>query len=428
MNIIDIIEHKKLGKSLTKEEIFFWIENMMKGDIEDYQTSALLMAICLKGFDENESVYLTQAMLDSGDKLDLSCFENKSVDKHSSGGVGDSTSFIVIPVLAALGYKCAKASGRGLGHTGGTLDKMDSIPNLRTDLTKKEFFDQVKEIGLAIVGQSKDICPADKKLYALRDVTATVSNIGLISASIMSKKLASGAKNIVLDVKCGKGAFMQDENSAIMLAERMVKIGKKMDKNISAVVTNMNYPLDNYIGNSLEILGALKVLKGEKNNLYEVSITLASVLLESMGVENAREKCVEAIDSGLALEKFKQMIKAQGGDVSYIENQEKLLKANKVLEVLSQDDGYVTDIDPIKIAHSVQLMGGGRLKTTDDIDLYCGLKINKNINDYVVKQESIATLYINKGDEEKIHNLVLDAFKIENKKIIQPKLIYKIIK
>ena len=428
MNIIDIIEHKKLGKSLTKEEIFFWIENMMKGDIEDYQTSALLMAICLKGFDENESVYLTQAMLDSGDKLDLSCFENKSVDKHSSGGVGDSTSFIVIPVLAALGYKCAKASGRGLGHTGGTLDKMDSIPNLRTDLTKKEFFDQVKEIGLAIVGQSKDICPADKKLYALRDVTATVSNIGLISASIMSKKLASGAKNIVLDVKCGKGAFMQDENSAIMLAERMVKIGKKMDKNISAVVTNMNYPLDNYIGNSLEILGALKVLKGEKNNLYEVSITLASVLLESMGVENAREKCVEAIDSGLALEKFKQMIKAQGGDVSYIENQEKLLKANKVLEVLSQDEGYVADIDPIKIAHSVQLMGGGRLKTTDDIDLYCGLKINKNINDYVVKQESIATLYINKGDEEKIHNLVLDAFKIENKKIIQPKLIYKIIK
>lgn len=428
MNIIDIIEHKKLGKSLTKEEIFFWIENMMKGDIEDYQTSALLMAICLKGFDENESVYLTQAMLDSGDKLDLSCFENKSVDKHSSGGVGDSTSFIVIPVLAALGYKCAKASGRGLGHTGGTLDKMDSIPNLRTDLTKKEFFDQVKDIGLAIVGQSKDICPADKKLYALRDVTATVSNIGLISASIMSKKLASGAKNIVLDVKCGKGAFMQDENSAIMLAERMVKIGKKMDKNISAVVTNMNYPLDNYIGNSLEILGALKVLKGEKNNLYEVSITLASVLLESMGVENAREKCVEAIDSGLALEKFKQMIKAQGGDVSYIENQEKLLKANKVLEVLSQDEGYVADIDPIKIAHSVQLMGGGRLKTTDDIDLYCGLKINKNINDYVVKQESIATLYINKGDEEKIYNLVLDAFKIENKKTIQPKLIYKIIK
>lgn len=427
MNIIEIIEAKKEGKELSKEQIEFWIDNLMKGTIEDYQTSALLMAICLKGFNDDESVYLTQAMLNSGSKLDLSCFGDKSIDKHSSGGVGDSTSFIVIPILAALGYKCAKASGRGLGHTGGTLDKLESIKGLRIGLSKQEFFDQVKNIGLAIVGQSADICPADKKLYALRDVTATVSNIGLISSSIMSKKLASGAKNIVLDVKCGRGAFMKDESSAIELARRMVAIGKKMDKNITAVVTNMDYPLDNYIGNSLEILGALKVLKGEINNLYEVSITLSSVLLESMGVKDAKEKCIEVIKNGQALEKFRQMIAYQGGDVSYIDDDSNLINAKTVLEVVSNEDGYVVDIDPIKIAHSVQLMGGGRLKTTDSIDLYCGLKINKNINNKINKGESLATLYVNNGDIDQIYACVLDAFKIAKAPIQEPKMILKII-
>lgn len=392
MNIIEIINAKKHGKTLTKDQIDFWIKGVMSGDIEDYQTSALLMAICLVGFNEDETYNLTQAIIDSGIKADLTEFYELSVDKHSSGGVGDSTTFVVAPIFAALGYKCAKASGRGLGHTGGTLDKLESIPGFNINLDNEQFINQIKKIGIAVISQSKDMCPADKRLYALRDVTETVDNIGLIASSIMSKKLASGVKNIVLDVKCGRGAFMKDLESAKLLAKEMVKIGKRAEKNVVAVVTNMDYPLDEFVGNSLEVYGALNVLQGARNNLYEVAITLASELLKSMGVENARAKCDEVLNNGKALEKFKDMIKAQGGDIKCLDK-EHLLKADTIIDVCADADGYVEDIDPMGIAGAVTMLGGGRLKKTDTIDLYCGVELKVHIGDEVKKGDVIACVY-----------------------------------
>ncbi|MCR4874193.1 MAG: thymidine phosphorylase [Clostridia bacterium] len=392
MNILQIINTKKSGKALTKEQIDFWIQGVMSGEIEDYQTSALLMAICLVGFNEDETYFLTQAIINSGTIVDLSEFYDLSVDKHSSGGVGDSTTFVVAPIFAALGFKCAKASGRGLGHTGGTLDKLESIPGFNINLDKDQFKKQIEKIGLAVISQSKDMCPADKRLYTLRDVTETVDNVGLIASSIMSKKLASGVKNIVLDVKCGRGAFMKDLNAAKRLAKEMVKIGKRANKNVVAIVTNMDYPLDEFIGNSLEVYGALNVLTGTKNNLHEVALTLAAELLKSMGVKDAYQKCEEVIDNGKALEKFKEMIAAQGGDITCLDK-EYLLHANYVLDVIANKSGYVTDIEPMGIAGAVTMLGGGRLKKTDSIDLYCGVELKVQIGSAVEKGDVIAKIY-----------------------------------
>ena len=424
MNILQIINAKKKGKELTKDQIDFWIKGVMSGEIEDYQTSALLMAICLVGFSEEETFNLTNAIIDSGIRVDLSEFYEQSVDKHSSGGVGDSTTFIVAPIFAALGYKCAKASGRGLGHTGGTLDKLESIPGFHINLDKDQFKEQVKNIGIAVISQSKDMCPADKKLYTLRDVTETVDNVGLIASSIMSKKLASGVKNIVLDVKCGRGAFMKDLDSAKALAAEMVKIGKKAGKNVVAVVTNMDYPLDEFVGNSLEVYGALNVLQGARNNLYEVAITLCSELLTSMGVENARAKCDEVLNSGLALEKFKEMIKAQGGDLSFL-NKEHLLNAKAIYDVKAPASGYVEDIDPMAISGCVMLLGGGRLKKTDSIDLYCGVETKVHIGDHVNEGDIIATIYSKEKNEAAI-NKVLEAIKIGQDIPSKPQMILAI--
>ena len=424
MNILDIINDKKHGKALTKNQIDFWIKGVMSGDVEDYQTSALLMAICLVGFNEEETYNLTNAIIDSGIRTDLSHFYDLSVDKHSSGGVGDSTTFIVAPIFAALGYKCAKASGRGLGHTGGTLDKLESIPGFNINLDADQFVKQIDDIGLAVISQSKQMCPADKKLYTLRDVTETVDNVGLIASSIMSKKLASGVKNIVLDVKCGRGAFMKDLDAAKALAKEMVKIGKRAEKNVVAVVTNMDYPLDEFIGNSLEVYGALNVLTGARNNLYEVAITLASELLKSMGVPNAREKCDEVLNSGLALEKFKAMIKAQGGDITCLDK-EHLLKANSILEVVADKAGYVSDIEPMGIAGAVTMLGGGRLKKTDTIDLYCGVELKVQIGTRVEKGDVIAKVY-SKDRNDAAMNKVFEAIKIEDDIPQKPQMIFAI--
>ena len=424
MNILEIINDKKHGKALSKDQIDFWIKGVMSGDVEDYQTSALLMAICLVGFNEEETFNLTNAIIDSGIRTDLSEFYDLSVDKHSSGGVGDSTTFVVAPIFAALGYKCAKASGRGLGHTGGTLDKLESIPGFNINLNKDQFVDQIKKIGLAVISHSKDMCPADKRLYALRDVTDTVDNVGLIASSIMSKKLASGVKNIVLDVKCGRGAFMKDLDAAKRLAKEMVKIGHMANKNVVAVVTNMDYPLDEFIGNSLEVYGALNVLTGARNNLYEVAITLAPELLKSMGVENAREKCDEVLNNGKALEKFKEMISAQGGDISCLDK-EHLLKANYVLDVRADKSGYVQDIEPMGIAGAVTMLGGGRLKKTDTIDLYCGVELKVQIGTKVEKGDCIAKIYskdINNAATKK----VFDSIKIGKDIPQKPQMIFAI--
>ena len=424
MNILQIINDKKKGKALTKDQIDFWIKGVMSGDIEDYQTSALLMAICLVGFNEEETFNLTQAIIDSGIRTDLSEFYELSVDKHSSGGVGDSTTFVVAPIFAALGYKCAKASGRGLGHTGGTLDKLESIPGFNINLNKEQFVDQIKKIGLAVISQSKDMCPADKRLYALRDVTETVDNVGLIASSIMSKKLASGVKNIVLDVKCGRGAFMKDLEAAKLLAKEMVKIGKMANKNVVAIVTNMDYPLDEFIGNSLEVYGALNVLTGARNNLYEVAITLCSELLKSMGVENARAKCDEVLNNGKALEKFKEMIKAQGGDLAFLDK-EHLLNAKTIIDVKAEQDGYIQDIEPMCIAGAVTMLGGGRLKKTDTIDLYCGVELKVHIGDSVKKGDIIATIYSKERNEASI-NKVKEAIKIGSTIANKPQMILSI--
>lgn len=429
MNIIEIIEDKKVGKELRKEQIDFWIEGLMNGEIADYQTSALLMAIVLKGMTDQEAVWLTNAMANSGDKLDLSAYGDLSADKHSSGGVGDSTTFVVLPTVVACGLIGAKMSGRGLGHTGGTLDKLESIKGLSVSMSPEKFYNQVDKIGIAVAGQTGQICPADKKLYALRDVTATVDSVALIASSIMSKKLAGGAKNIVLDVKCGRGAFMKNQEDAVKLAKLMVSIGRASGRNISALVTNMNAPLSNYVGNSLEVYGALKVLKNEsRGNLYEVSMALAERLLESAGIDNAREIAEEAIISGRAYQVFENMIAEQGGDIEYLKNPEKLLNTRYVSEILAECDGYVSDIDAMKVAEVVRDMGGGRIKVEDEIDPWVGVEMTVNVGDKVTKGDVIAKVYYDDIRHENMKSKVLSAVAIDNQKPKRNKLILEMIK
>ncbi|MDY4593278.1 MAG: thymidine phosphorylase [Eubacteriales bacterium] len=429
MNIIEIIEDKKVGKELSREQLEFWIEGLMNGEIADYQTSALLMAIVLKGMTDKEAVWLTNAMANSGDKLDLSAYGDLSADKHSSGGVGDSTTFIVLPTVVACGLVGAKMSGRGLGHTGGTLDKLEAIEGLSVSMSPEKFYNQVNKIGIAVAGQTGQICPADKKLYALRDVTATVDSVALIASSIMSKKLAGGAKNIVLDVKCGKGAFMKNQEDAVKLAKLMVAIGKASGRNISALVTDMNVPLSNYVGNSLEVYGALKVLKNEcRGRLYEASMALAERLLESAGIDNAKERAEEAVSSGRACRVFESMIAEQGGDIEYLKNPEKLLNTRYVSEILAESDGFVNDIDAMKIAEVVRDMGGGRLKVEDKIDPWVGVEMTVNVGDKVAKGDTVAKIYYNHIGHENLKEKVQSAVAIDSQKPKQNKLILEIIK
>lgn len=411
MNITEIIERKKLNECLNYQEFKFWIEGMVAGEIPDYQTAALLMAIRLNGLDEKETVSLTKCMINSGATFD---FGHNSCDKHSTGGVGDSTTFIVLPVLSVLGYQCGKMSGRGLGLTGGTIDKLESITGFRTNLSFDAFLTQLSDIKIALIGQSSDMCTADKKLYELRDVTSTMDSIPLIASSIMSKKVASGAKNIVIDIKCGKGAFMKNYSEAIKLKNWVIMLGKAFKLNVSTLITNMDAPLSNYIGNALELIGVLDVLKGECNNLYKVSCSLVETLLSSMGIANGKELFIESIESGKALKKFTEMIAFQGGDIEFIQNSYKLIKANCSSSIFADKNGYITSIDAHEIAKIVCDIGGGRQKKGANIDYSVGIHLLKCVGDRVIEGEETAILYYNKYEEIVYLSKLMQAIEISD--------------
>ena len=397
MNIIDLIRKKRDGFSLSKEEIEYFTNGAANDTIEDYQVSAMLMAMYLNGLDEKETLDLTLAMAHSGDMADLSGIDGIKGDKHSTGGVGDKTTLIVAPIVSECGIKVAKMSGRGLGHTGGTVDKLESIKGFRTSLSSDEFINAVNECGLCVAGQSGKLCPADKKLYAMRDLTATVDNIPLIASSIMSKKLAGGADCIVLDVKCGSGAFMKDKESAVKLAEKMVEIGKGAGRKIAALITDMNVPLGNYIGNSLEIVEAVETLKGNgPEDLTEISVLLAAKLLELAGkgtFDECKQLAYSKIKDGSALKRLAMMVEAQGGDSEYIYNTDLFAKAAFSFEIKSEYDGYISSTDTEGIGSVCVLLGAGRMKKEDSIDSSAGIVLNKKTGDYVKKGEVLATLY-----------------------------------
>lgn len=433
MNMYDIILKKKRNIILSKEEIEFVVNGYTNGNIPDYQMSAFLMAVCFNGMNEEETFYLTIAMRDSGDILDLSRINGIKVDKHSTGGVGDKVSLILAPILAALDVKVAKMSGKGLGHTGGTIDKLESIPGLNTNLSEDKFFENVNNIGVAIAGQTANLAPADKKIYALRDVTATVDCIPLIASSVMSKKLASGADSIVLDVKCGNGAFMKDEEEAYKLAEAMVDIGKKAGKNIAAIITDMNQPLGNYIGNSLEIVEVILALQGKiDNDLMDVVYALGSEMLvfakKTSNTDEAKRMMVDVINNNKAYEKFIEFVKAQDGDVEYVYHPEKLVDTKIMYELKSEQSGFVVGFDTEGIGRGVQVLGGGRLTKEDIIDYTVGIVVHKKIADAVKKGDILATIYAN--DEKKFEaalNYIKNSIFIKGENIMSPNIIKKVI-
>ena len=429
MRIYDIIEKKRDGHKLTEEEINFFVHEYTKGNIEDYQASALLMAIFINGMDEEETVNLTESMAHSGDMLDLSAINGITADKHSTGGVGDKTSLIVAPICASLGIKMAKMSGRGLGHTGGTIDKLESIDGFNVSLKTEDFFNQVNEIGVSIIGQTGNLAPADKKIYALRDVTATVDNISLIASSIMSKKIAAGAQNIVLDVKCGSGAFMKDEESAILLAETMVNIGKKCGRNMAAVITNMDIPLGSNVGNALEIKEVIDILNDEGDKqLRELCLVLSATILSisyDWSYEAAYKKAEQSLNVGSAYKKFIEFVKAQGGNVDF----NTLPYANKSLEIKAEKDGFIQSIDSRVVGESAVLLGAGREKKTDTIDYGAGVILYKKTCDKVNLGDTIAILYAE--NDEKLKNgekLFNTSYVISHEKPKSKPLIYKTIR
>lgn len=397
MDFKSIIRKKRDGFALTKEEIEFVAFAAANETVPDYQLSALLMAIFFNSLNEEETLWLTDAMARSGDMADLTGIDGIKGDKHSTGGVGDKTTLIVAPVVACCGVKMAKMSGRGLGHTGGTVDKLESIPGFKTSLETEEFVNIVNTCGLCVAGQSGRLCPADKKLYGLRDVTATVDNMPLIASSIMSKKLAGGADCIVLDVKCGSGAFMKDLDSAKELAEKMVEIGKGAGKKIAALITDMDKPLGRYIGNSLEVVEAVETLKGNgPKDLTEISVLLAAKLLQLAGrggFEECKALAKSKIADGSALRKLAEMVKLQGGDEKYIFDADLFPKAEYKREIIAQESGYIAAMDTEGVGSVCVALGAGRQKKEDSIDPSAGIIIEKKTGDYVEKGDLLATLY-----------------------------------
>jgi len=384
MRAVDIIEKKKNGYSLTKTEIDYIIDGYTKGSIPDYQMSAFLMAVYFKGMDKEETANLTLSFVNSGDRVDLSAIAGIKVDKHSTGGVGDKISLIVIPLVASVGVPVAKMSGRGLGHTGGTIDKLESIEGFRVEISEEEFINNVNTYKMAITGQSANLVPADKKIYALRDVTSTVDSIPLIASSIMSKKIASGADAIVLDVKLGSGAFMKSIDEAKELARTMVDIGKSLNRNTIAIITNMNQPLGKEVGNANEIKEAINVLRGHgSEDETTVALTIASYMCVLGGAfenfEDAYNHLKKLIDSGDAIGKFKELIRIQGGDPDIVDNPDKLPQAKYHIEVLSRDFGYVNEIDAESIGIAAMLLGAGRKSKEENIDFSAGIHLNKKI-------------------------------------------------
>lgn len=402
MRMYDILHKKRDGLPLSDEEIAWFVAGYTAGDIPDYQASALLMAIFLRGMTEAETAALTMAMARSGDTVDLSAFGERSVDKHSTGGVGDKTTLIVAPIVAACGGKVTKMSGRGLGHTGGTVDKLEAIPGYMTTLAPAAFLRQVQEVGVAVIGQSGNLAPADKKLYALRDVTATVDSIPLITASIMSKKLAAGSKNIVLDVKVGSGAFMKTPADARALAAEMVKIGKACGRNTAALITDMDTPLGNAVGNILEVKEAIAVLRGECDGaLREVCEALATemlVLFSGMTPADAKKRVKETVDSGAAFAKLREWIKAQGGDVCCIDDPARFACAPYSMAVKCTSDGFVTAMNAEEIGAVASVLGAGRAVKTDTIDPTAGILLVKKTGDRVTVGDTLCTLYTSKRE------------------------------
>lgn len=428
MRMYDLIHKKRDGKELTKEEISFIVKGYTNGEIPDYQMSALLMAIYFNSMTEKETAIFTDQVAHSGQMVDLSKIDGVKVDKHSTGGVGDKTTLIIAPIVASYGVKVAKMSGRGLGHTGGTVDKMESIPGMKTTLETDEFIKQVNDIGLAVIGQSSNLAPADKKLYALRDVTATVDSIPLIACSIMSKKLAAGNDAILLDVKTGSGAFMKTVDDSIKLAKAMVSIGQHAGKNTVALITEMDIPLGHMIGNSLEIIEVVKTLKNQgPKDLTEVAIDLSANMLYLAGkgeIEETKLMAKKAIESGQAFDKLLELVRAQGGDHTYLEDTSKFEKARYRLEVKSDKKGYIHAMDTEGIGIASVILGAGRKTVEDKIDFSAGIEMVKKTGDKVEKNDTLAIIYTNnqsslkEATDKLLSSYVIDEVKIDRNPLV----------
>lgn len=434
MRMYDLIMKKRKGEELTTEEINFFVDGFTKGEIPDYQASAMLMAIFFNKMNKRETADLTNAMVESGDKIDLSNIKGVKVDKHSTGGVGDKTSICLTPLVASLGIPVAKMSGRGLGHTGGTIDKLETFKGFSVELTEEKFMENVNKINIAIMGQSGNLVPADKKLYALRDVTATVDNMSLIASSIMSKKLASGADAIVLDVKVGDGAFMKTPETAKELAQEMVDIGKHLGRETIGVISDMDQPLGYAIGNSLEVIEAIELLKGNgPKDLLELTLTIGSNMLlcakMAESEEEARKMLMENIENGKGLEKLKDFVNAQGGDISPIDDYSKFPQAKYVEKVTSPVDGYITKIHAEAFGLIAMELGAGRATKESEIDLAVGIVLNKKRGERVNKGDVLA--YIHSNNEEKIEKArksILENIVIEDNYDLNIPLIYDIVR
>lgn len=432
MRMVDLIAKKRDGKALTKEEIEWIVRGYTNGDIPDYQMSALAMAIYFRGMTEEETAALTMAMVHSGEMLDLSSIRGVKVDKHSTGGVGDTTTLVLGPLVASVGVPVAKMSGRGLGHTGGTIDKFESVPGFHVEISKDEFIRLVNENGIAIIGQTGDLTPADKKLYALRDVTATVNSIPLIASSIMSKKIAAGADAIVLDVKTGAGAFMKKLDEARRLARVMVDIGKRVGRRTMAVISDMSQPLGYAVGNALEVKEAIETLKGNgPHDLTELCLTLGSHMVylaeKAPSLDEARRLLEEAIRSGAAIAAFKTFLAAQGGDASVVDDLDKLPKAAYTSTVTAAADGYVAEMAADDIGTAAMWLGAGRAKKEDVIDLAVGIVLHKKIGDRVQKGEALATIHSNRPDVLDVKEKIEAAIRLSPQPVARPPLIYETI-
>lgn len=432
MRMYDIIEKKRDGHALTKEEIKFFIDGYTKNEIPDYQVSALLMAIYFQDMNHEERAQLTQAMVESGDQIDLSKINGIKVDKHSTGGVGDTTTLILAPLVASVGVPVAKMSGRGLGHTGGTIDKLESVPGFHVEISNDEFIELVNKNKVAVVGQSGNLTPADKKIYGLRDVTATVNSIPLIASSIMSKKIASGADAIVLDVKTGAGAFMKKLDEAKELATAMVTIGNKVGRNTMAVISDMSQPLGNAIGNALEVSEAIETLRGNgPKDLTELCLTLGSQMVvlakQAESIDEARAKLKENLHNGKALQQFKVFLESQGGDASVVDNPEKLPQASYQIELPAKSSGIIAEIIADDIGTAAMMLGAGRATKDAEIDLAVGMVLHKKIGDKVNEGESLLTIYANSENLDEVKEKLYNSISISREDVIAPTLIHNII-
>lgn len=431
MRMIDIIDKKRDGKSLTREEIEFFVNGYTRGEVPDYQASSLAMAIFFQDMNDEERAALTMSMVNSGERIDLSDINGIKVDKHSTGGVGDTTTLVLAPLVAAVGVPVAKMSGRGLGHTGGTIDKLESVKGFNVEISEKDFIKLVNDNQVAVIGQSGNLTPADKKLYALRDVTGTVNSIPLIASSIMSKKIAAGADAIVLDVKTGSGAFMKTLDDAEALAHAMVRIGNNVGRNTMAIISDMSQPLGNAVGNALELKEAIATLKGNgPKDLTELVLTLGSQMVvlaeQAESLDEARQMLVDAIKTGKALNKFKTFLSNQGGDDSIVDSPEKLPSAKYQVEFKAKKDGFITEIIANEIGVASMMLGAGRQTKEDVIDLGVGIVLNKKVGEHVEKGENILTIHTNTKKIDDILNKLDNSFTIESKGEA-PTLIHKII-